>query len=179
MIRGGDLNESKFNEMVKKADESFITGDISVAKFYYAKALEIKANDTYVKDRMDVADQILRSTAARVDNREFDDALSKGDEAYSTKNYILARFFYRKALSLKSDSQIVKNKIEQTDSALNLDKSDSKNIKYDSNIVLADQAFQQQKYGLALNYYKQALIYKPREVYPLEQLSKIEGLMKK
>lgn len=179
MIRGNDIDESKYAEMVKKADESFKTGDISVAKFYYAKALEAKPNDTYVKERIEVADQLLRTTAARADNREFEDAISKGDNAYNEKNYILSRFFYRKAVSLKSDSQLAKDKISLSEKALKQDKSDASNIDFDRNITLADQAFQQQKYGLATNYYKQALTIKPGAAYPLSQLSKIEGLLKK
>jgi hypothetical protein len=179
MIRGNDIDESKYTEMIKKADESFKIGDISVSKFYYSKALEAKPNDTYVKERIEVADQLLKSTAARAGNREFDDAIAKGDEAYNSKNYVLSRFFYRKALSLRSDSQIAKDKIELSEKALKQDKTDSNNLEYDRNISLADQAFRHENWGLAINYYKQALILKNSDPYSLGQLAKIELLMKK
>jgi tetratricopeptide (TPR) repeat protein len=179
MIRGNNVNESKYSEMVKKADESFNNGDISVAKFYYSKALEAKPNDSYVKGRFEIADKLLKSTNENAENREFEDAMAKGNDAYNSQNYILARFYYRKALSLKSDSQIVKDKIDQSERALKQDKLDVNNNDYDRNIIQADHAFQQKKYGLAVNYYKQALTIKPGNSYPLDQLSKIERLMKK
>jgi tetratricopeptide (TPR) repeat protein len=179
MIRGNDVNESKYIEMVKKADESFKTGDISVAKFYYSKALEAKPGDNYVKERIEVADQLLRSTAERAENREIDDAIGKGNEAFDTKNFILARFYFRKALSLRSDNQIAKDKIDKCEQALSQDKSDASQSDYDRNISSGDQAFKQQKYSLATSYYKKALTIKPGDAYPLSQLSKIEGLLKK
>jgi tetratricopeptide (TPR) repeat protein len=179
MISGNDVDESKYADMIKKADESIKTGDISVAKFYYSKALEAKPNDTYVKERIEVADQLLRSTSARSDNREFEDAMSKGDEAFNAKNFILARFFYRKALSIKSENQSTKEKINQTEKNLKQDKSDAGNLDFERNINMADQAFKLEKYGLAVNYYKQALAIKKGDSYSLGQLVKIDALMKK
>ena len=176
MLRGNDVNESKYNEMVKKADESFKTGDISIAKFYYAKALEAKPADSYAKERLDIADQLIRSTAAQTSNREFDDAINKGNGAFNSGNYVLARFFYKKALSLKPGNQLANEKIDMCDKAISQDKSDAATVEYTRNISLADQAFQQKKYGLAINYYKQALAIKPGSEYPTRQLSVIDSL---
>jgi tetratricopeptide (TPR) repeat protein len=179
MLRGNDVDESKFTEFVKKADESFKTGDISVAKFYYAKALEIKPADTYTKERFNVTDQLLRSTQASAGEREFDDAISKGDNAFAAKNYSLARFFYRKALSLKPGNARASEKLNQSESALGQEKTDTGNSEYDRNIMLGNQAFQQQNYGVAKSYYRQALTIKPNDPYSKEQLSKIDQLIKK
>lgn len=179
MIRGNDVNESKFNEFVKRADESFKTGDISVAKFYYAKALEIKAEDNYAKERFNITDQLLQSTITSAGDREFDDALSKGDEAFSAKNYTLARFFYKKAISLKPNSLKAAEKLKQSESSIVQVKTDNGNSEYDRNIQLANQSFQKQNYGVAKNYYRQALTNKPNDPYCLNQLAIIDALMKK
>lgn len=179
MLRGNDVDESKFIEFIKKADESFKTGDISVAKFYYAKALEIKPTDTYTKERFEVTDQLLKSTQASVGDRDFDDAISKGDNAYAAKNYSLARFFYRKALSLKPGNLKASDKLKQSENALGQEKTDTGNSEYDRNIQLGNQAFQQQNYGVAKSYYRQALTIKPNDPYSKEQLSKIDQLIKK
>jgi len=179
MLRGSDVNESKFSELVKKADESFKTGDISVAKFYYAKALEIKPNDTYTKERFTITDQLLRSTQTSAGDREFEDALTKGDEAYNAKNYSLARFFYRKALSLKSGNQRATEKLDRSEKAMGQEKTNTGNTEYDRNVQLGNQAFQQKNYGVAKNYYKQALTIKPNDNYSITQLAQIELLLKK
>lgn len=178
-IRGGDVNESKFNELIKKADESFRSGDISVAKFYYSKALEIKPADQYAKERLDVTDQLLRSTSARASDRDFDEMMNKGNEAFNSKNYSLARFYYRKAVSLKPDSQLAKERSELTERALRQDKTDVGIAEYEKNISFADKAFKEQRYGVAMSYYKQALTTKPQDPYALGQIVKIEKLLKK
>jgi tetratricopeptide (TPR) repeat protein len=179
MLRGNDVNESKFSELVKKADESFKTGDISVAKFYYAKALEIKPNDTYGKERFAITEQLLRTTQTSAGDREFEDALTKGDEAYNAKNYSLARFFYRKALSLKPNNQRATQKLDRGERAMVQEKTNTGNAEFDRNIQLGNQAFQQKNYGVAKNYYKQALTIKPNDSYSIGQLSQIELLLKK
>jgi tetratricopeptide (TPR) repeat protein len=178
MLRGDDVNESKFAEFVKKADESFKTGDISVAKFYYAKALELKPADTYTKERFTIAEQLLRTTMSSAGDREFEDAITKGDQAFDTGNITLARFFYRKALSMKQGNTRAADKLAQCDKALGQEKNNSANSEFDRNIQLGNQAFQQKNYGVAKNYYKQAITFKPNDSYTLEQLSKIESLLK-
>jgi tetratricopeptide (TPR) repeat protein len=48
-IRGDNVNESKYNEMIKKADEAFNSGDFAVAKFYYSKAKEANPKDESIE----------------------------------------------------------------------------------------------------------------------------------
>jgi len=178
MIRGNDVNESKYNEFVKKADESFKTGDISVAKYYYAKALDLKPNDPYAKERFDVTDQLLRSTITSAGEHEFDNTIAEGDKAFAAKNYPLARFYYKKALVLKPNNPKAISKIEQSENAIEQEKTNSNNSEFDRNIQMGNQAFQEKKYGQARYYYKQALIINPSDTYTLSQLSKIEALIK-
>jgi tetratricopeptide (TPR) repeat protein len=113
IIMGGSVNEKRFAEMVEKADEAFDTGDFSVARFYYNKALEIKPDDEYVNDRLRVADQLAETTANRMANREYDEAMQKAAQAFEANNYAVARFFYRKALSLNPDDETAKQKISE------------------------------------------------------------------
>jgi len=178
MLRSGDVNESKFAEFIKKADESFITGDISVAKFYYAKALELKPADTYAKERLSITDQLLRSSISSASERDFDDAISKGNEAFGAKNYSLARFFYRKALSLKPGNTVASAKLEQSEKALQGDKKAAGDSEFEKNIQLGNQEFKNKNYGVARNYYKQALALNPNDSYAKDQLTKIETLLK-
>ncbi len=178
MIRGNDVNESRYIEMVKRADESFKTGDINVAQFYYNKALEAKPNDQYVVERLLVVSQLTQSTATRANDKDFDEAINKGNEAFNTGNYSVARFFYRKAQGLKPSDVLAKDKILMVDQALGQSKTATSDEGYSRNILLADQAFKQKKYAVAINFYKKALINKPGSSYPTEQIAKSEALMK-
>lgn len=99
--------------MVEKADEAYETGDFSVARFYYNKAREYKPDDEYVNERLRVADQLAETTANRMANREYDEAMQKAAQAFDSENYAVARFFYRKALSLKPNDEKAKQKISE------------------------------------------------------------------
>ncbi|HKK80914.1 MAG TPA: hypothetical protein VJ909_01615, partial [Prolixibacteraceae bacterium] len=113
VILGGSVNEKRFAEMVEKADEAYETGDFSVARFYYNKAREYKPDDEYVNERLRVADQLAETTANRMANREYDEAMQKAAQAFDSENYAVARFFYRKALSLKPNDEKAKQKISE------------------------------------------------------------------
>ena len=118
-ILGDNVNEAKYAEMVKKADEAFKTGDFGVARFYYNKAKEIKANDEYVNERILVVEKLSQSSASRTTNKEFDITMKKAGDAFDVKNYSVARFFYRKALSLKADDEFAKQKLAEVEALIN------------------------------------------------------------
>ena len=115
IIRGDNANEAKYNEMVQRADEAFKTGDFNVARFYYTKAVEANPADEYANERLKVSVQMVESTAARNINREYDTAMSKANEARIAKNYSVARFFYRKALSHKPNDEEAKQKLYEVE----------------------------------------------------------------
>ena len=58
-VRGGNVNESLYAEMIKKGDEAFRGGDFSVARFYYSKALEAKTGDNYANERLGVVNHMI------------------------------------------------------------------------------------------------------------------------
>ncbi|MGF7139983.1 hypothetical protein [Roseimarinus sediminis] len=112
-IRGGSVDENQFREIIQKADEAYETGDFGVARFYYSKAKEIKSDDVYVNERLLVVSRLAQSTASRVANREYDTAIQKANEALTAKNYNVAKFFYRKALSIKPNDEVAQTKLEE------------------------------------------------------------------
>lgn len=118
MILGDNVNEAKYNEMIKKADEAFKTNDFGVAKFYYSKAKEANPNDSYANERLNVVNALVESSAERAANKEFDSSLKRANEAFEAKNYAVARFFYRKALSLKPDDDNIKTQLETIDTLI-------------------------------------------------------------
>lgn len=118
-IMGSDVDEAKFAEMVERADEAFATGDFGVARFYYLKAREIKPNDDYVAERIQVTLRMAESTASRTLNREYSDAMNRAGEAMEAKNYSVARFFYRRALSVKANDPVASEKLAEVEKIIN------------------------------------------------------------
>lgn len=119
IIRGDNANELKYDEMIQRGDEAFKTGDFSVARFYYIKAKEAKPADEYVNERIQVTSQLVESSSSRVSNREYDIAINKADEAMQAKNYSVARFFYRKALSIKANDDLANRKLKEVEQLIN------------------------------------------------------------
>jgi hypothetical protein len=54
--RSGEL----FNEHVEKAATAFSTGNNSVARFWYKKALELRPDDAAVKNRLNEIEEALK-----------------------------------------------------------------------------------------------------------------------
>ena len=117
-ILGNNINEAKYAEMIKKADEAYKTGDFGVAKFYYGKAQEANPTDNYVNERLKVVSTLAESTAERTANREFDALVKKANDAFAAKNYSVARFFYRKVLSMRPNDKNAQNQIKTIDSLI-------------------------------------------------------------
>ncbi|MBN1924618.1 MAG: hypothetical protein JW798_02175 [Prolixibacteraceae bacterium] len=172
---GSDL--FKYQEMVDKAKEAFNAGDFSVSKFYYSKALEAKPGDEDVIERIKVVEQLMKGTMERANSKEFDDVLAKGNAAFGEKNFSLARFYYRKAGSLKPDNQLVIQKLDMVDKALNMSKQAGNKSEFQNYINMANQSIAQKQYALALNYLRRALLLQPGDEGTLKQIEQVEGLI--
>ncbi|MCF8359442.1 MAG: hypothetical protein K9H26_11820 [Prolixibacteraceae bacterium] len=176
-IRGTGTNLSKYREMVEKAEEAFETGDFSVSKFYYSKALEAKPGDKIVTERLRVLEHLIQGTMNRENSREYNEAIKKGDEAFSANNYSLARFFYRKAQSLKTNDELVPKKLEMVEKAIDISKKAGSSEQFKSNMQLAEKAIEQKQYGLALGYLRKALQIQPGDENTLKQIERVEGVI--
>jgi len=178
-LRGGNVNESLYQEMIKKGDEAFRGGDFSIAKFYYSKALEAKPSDTYGAERVGVAQQMINTEAQRTSNKEFDQAIRKGDEALAQKNFPVARFFYRKAQAVKPGDPLVNRKISELENATSQTKNSSDNQSYQKYVDQGNTAMKNGQYAVAKNYFRQALSVLPDEIYPKQQIVRIDSIIAK
>lgn len=52
--------DAEFNTLFKKGDKAYNTGNLSVAKFYYLKALKIKPEDAQVKKSLEIITKTLK-----------------------------------------------------------------------------------------------------------------------
>lgn len=178
-IRGGNANEALYQEMIRKGDEAFRSGDFAVARFYYTKALDAKPSDPYASERLEVTRHMISSESQRSANREFDQAIARGDEAAAAGNYPVARFFYRKALQLKPDDRMATQKINNMEKQAVDSKSNADNQTYRKLIDQADRAFENRQYAVSKNYYQQAISVLPDNEYPKRQITRIDSLIRR
>lgn len=118
LIMGKEGNEGLYQDMIKKADEAFKTGDLSIAKFYYSKSKDIKANDPYATERIATIGQLEKTAVERESMRDYEESMSKANAAMAEKNYSIARFYYKKAQVAKPNDRVVSEKLKELETLL-------------------------------------------------------------
>ena len=114
------LNESDqklFAENQSKADDAFNRQEYPVARFYYNKANEISQSD-HVASRLKEIESIVNGSEAKKIDASYTDFIKKGDDAVKQKSYSIARFYYQKAMALKSNESYPKDELQKIDSGV-------------------------------------------------------------
>lgn len=176
-MSGDDI--SRYNEMIGKADAAFTKTEYSIAKFFYYKALEIKSWEKYPKDRINEILGLTNSLLSEREEKEYRDLITKGDQAYVSKDISIARFYYNKALSMKKDEDYPRIKLKDIQKLIEQEKQDQGKLEYQKLIDLADQAMQFENFSIARFNYNKALSIKPDEKYPKDQLKRIKEALDK
>ncbi len=120
---------------------------------------------------------MISTESQRSNNREYEQAMQKGNEALAEKNYPIARFFFRRALTLKPNDPEATKKMADTEQAASQAQGTSNNQAFSRLIEQADQAFANKQFAASKNYYRQALSVLPNEVYPKQQIAKIDSIV--
>ena len=173
------IDRSGYDKAIAQADEAFSQQNYTIAKFYYYKALEIKSWEKYPKDRIAEILALTNSLLSEREEKEYRDMIAKADEAYFNKDIAIARFYYNKAIAMKSDENYPRIKLKDIQKLIDQDAHDQKNIEYNNVIELADQALQAENFSIARFNYNRALGMKPDEKYPKDQLKRIKEALEK
>lgn len=164
-----------YDEMIRQADESFDQEDYKIAQYYYQKALNERPNESYPKERLAEIRDLINQTLSQQELADYENALKLADQAFADKQYNIARFYYYKALGIKSWEQYPKDQLLEiqrlTDSLL----SQLKEKEYQDLIAKADEAFVRKDYSISRAYYNRALSVKPKEQYPDIRLKEISS----
>ena len=162
-----------YNEAIRRADTEFARTNYSIARFYYYKALEVKSWEQYPKDRIEEIRALTQSMLSQREEAEYRALIASADGAYYSKDYSVARSYYKKALTIRTDEQYPSIKIIDINKAIASDLKSKQTEEYRQLINQADMALLSKQYAIARSYYNQALNIKPEENYPKEQIKKI------
>ncbi len=176
-LSGNDI--SGYEQAIAQADAAFGKQNYTIAKFYYYKALEIKSWEKYPKDRIDEILALTNSLLSEREEKDYRDAIAKADEAYFNKDIGIARFWYNRAISIKREENYPRIKLKDIQKLIEQDQQDQKNQEYLKLIEQADQALQLENFSIARFNYNRALVLKPEEKYPKDQLKRIKETLDK
>ncbi|HEY8366619.1 MAG TPA: hypothetical protein VIL57_05680 [Bacteroidia bacterium] len=179
--------KAKFDAAIAKGDKSMSSKDYVGAKNAYNEALGVKPGDpTATQKLQDAEAKIKEEEAKKQQEKELNDkyaaAMSKGDNAFKSKNYAEAKDAYKEAAGLKPNETAPKTKIAEVEAAEKAEadkiaKEKELNAKYEAFIVEGDRNFGETKLEEAKKQYTEALKLKAGEAYPTSQIAKIDKLI--
>ena len=191
------LLDEKFKALIDLADQFFTEKNYEQAKVNYESAIAVKSTETYPQEQLDKIKAIelelklkaekeaKRLAEEKALNEQYATLIKSADEAFGLKQYETAKSDYTAALKLKADEVYPQNQIQEIDNKLDylkqLKAANAKlvaeqkalRVEYDKIIKLADSQFKKKDYNEALTSYTQALELNVEEVYPQEQIQKI------
>jgi hypothetical protein len=168
---------SSYDDAVKRADDAFGIKDYTVARFFYLKASDIKPADEYPKNQVELIRKLIDSQLSANDVSGYDLAISKADDAFMKKNYSIAKFYYYKAIEIKSWEKYPKDRINEILLLTNSMLSEKEEMQYRDFLAKADEAFYSKDMSVARFYYNKAIAIKKEENYPQIKLKDIQKLI--
>lgn len=166
-----------YDEAIRKADDSFGIKDYTVARFYYYKAIEIKPKEEYPVNQIELIRKLVDSELSSIDRSGYDKAIAQADEAFSKQNYTIAKFYYYKALEIKSWEKYPKDRIAEILALTNSLLTEREEKEYRDMIAKADEAYFNKDIAIARFYYNKAIAMKRDENYPRIKLKDIQKLI--
>ena len=166
-----------YEEAIKKADDSFGIKDYSVARFYYLKANELKPTDEYPKNQIELIRKLIDSQLSANDVSGYENAIAQADAAFAKANYNVAKFFYYKALEIKSWEKYPKDRINEILALTHSLLSEKEEKEYRDMIAKADEAYFNKDIAIARFYYNRAISIKRDENYPKIKLRDIQQVI--
>ena len=190
-----DISE-RYNSKINEADALYEDRSYVEAKSAYEAALTVIPDDSYALDMIDRIDEIvnspeyrkIQSDKAKLDY-DFDNYISKGENAEASKNYELALTNYNKALEIKPNNadalakkknvedmilyQEQQRKEQERLAAIEAEKQRKANIQ--NLINTGNQQLTDKKYAEAEQTFNQVLALDPNNATATEKLSVIAG----
>jgi hypothetical protein len=108
-----------YQGFIDLADSTFRNNQLAVSRGWYNRALSVKPDETYPKNRLTEIQKRIDERMANKSGEVFNSHVKKASEALDAQNYSVARFWYKKALELRPNDQDVKNRLDEIKSALN------------------------------------------------------------
>ncbi|HBL75214.1 MAG: hypothetical protein A2W90_06055 [Bacteroidetes bacterium GWF2_42_66] len=166
-----------YDEIIGKADDMFTKKDYSVARFHYYKASDIKPAEAYPRQRIEEIGRLIDVNLSDDIRSAYDSAIKQADDAFMKSNYTVAKFYYYKALEVKSWERYPKDRIHEIQVLTNTLLSEREQRLYNEAIAQADEAYYAKNYSVSRFHYNEASRINPEERYPKIKIEDIKKLL--
>lgn len=174
------LTENQYQHLISVADSFYIDKNFIPAKANYQQALTVKPNESYPKEMIAKADNLIAGQEANAKSIEeaYKSSIVNADKLFGDKFYEQARSEYQNALNIKPSEQYPKDKIASIESIFALaEKQKALQEKYKSAIANADKLFGDKSYEQAKTGYQEALSMIPSDEYPKNKIVEIDKIL--
>lgn len=181
--------EERYKNLVASGDQSFDNASYNDAVGFYNQALNVKPDESYPKDQIANAQELLAAQqkaaaeeeAAAKKDREYNDLIASADRAYDAQQYQDAKTYYSRALEIKTEEYpveritLIDQKMKEALASKEQEQQAAAlEAEYADKIDKADAAFKSGNLEMAKKHYQSASEIKSSEPYPKEQLAIIE-----
>ncbi|WP_319502647.1 hypothetical protein [uncultured Draconibacterium sp.] len=108
--------DREYQRFIDLGDENFRNNELAVARGWYNQALSQKDGETYPREQLREIERRIAERVAGQSQQQFENFKTTANNAFEAGNYNVARFYYRKALELRSDDIEVKAKLKEIES---------------------------------------------------------------
>lgn len=165
--------EEKYKELIQNADNAFGNEEWESAGSFYNKALEIKPNEAYPKQKIAEIEQKLKAIQEK--NKAYNDAIAAGEQLFKENKLEAALEKYQQAKEIKPEEDLPQTKIDEI-KALIADQK-AKQQAFDNLMASAKSKFDNKAYEEALSLYKEANELLPNEPLPKQKIEEINNLL--
>ncbi|HQF01955.1 MAG TPA: hypothetical protein PKZ05_07805 [Bacteroidales bacterium] len=166
-----------YDNTISEADDLYMNLDYEAAKITYSEALKIKPEESYPQNMIIRINEIILKIQTDEINLEesYVKAINNGDKYFVEKDFIQAKAFFEKALSLKSEEPYPQIKINEINKIL--ETAEKTENDYRKAVAHADSLFDKTNWHEALDQYYKASELKPEEPYPHEKINAINLIL--
>ena len=173
IIQKREAKKGSYDEAIASADQAVKEKDYQKAKAEYQKASGIFPTETYPKEQITKMDALMADAAKRDQN--YIAEIEKGDQAFKANDFDAAKKAYEAAGGIKPEEAYPKTKLAEINNLIA--ERAAKDKEYQDKISEADKSLAEKKYELAKTAYQAAAALKPRETYPKEKITEIDGVL--
>ncbi len=107
-----------YEKWMDLGDNALSNRNYSGARHYYKKASLLAADRSIAQSKLDEIEELILVDKQKAIDKEFIEWVKKGDEALASGNLSVAKFYFIKALKLKPNDSIQKDKLENIKKSL-------------------------------------------------------------
>jgi len=151
--------EKKYDQAIERGDSFMKQNSMRAAKDMYLEASKLRPNEQYPKDKLAEIEGVMNAVAEQEElKKKYNDAITAGDEFFSSDDFVQAKAKYEEALKIESSSTYAKGRIEVCTNAINKAEAEKEKLaKITQLLTDADVSMTNKEWRNAIDLYEKVI----------------------